>query len=148
VSDDDGVRKRQRVRRVQRYVLNPPMHVLVRAGLVPGLVLLETRGRRTGRRRRTVVGMHVEGETGWVVAEQGRHAGYVRNIEARPDVRLCRRGRWHGARAHLEPDDDAAARLAAFGRRSHAASVQRFGTDLMSVRFDLAPDDAGAAPPG
>ena len=124
---------------MQRYVLNPPMKVAVWAGLVPGLVLVETRGRRSGKRRRNVVGMLLDdgGDTGWVVAEQGRHAGYVRNIEADPQVRIRMRRRWRDARAQLLPDDDPAARLATFGRKSHEASVRRFGTDLATVRFDL-----------
>jgi deazaflavin-dependent oxidoreductase (nitroreductase family) len=119
-------------------VLNPPVKPLARFGLMPGYVLLETTGRKTGKRRTTVVGMHVEGSTGWVVSEQGHHAGYVRNIEAHPDVRVCVRRRWRPARAEVVPDDDAEARLAAFSR-SHAASVRRFGTQLLTVRFDLAP---------
>jgi deazaflavin-dependent oxidoreductase (nitroreductase family) len=110
--------------------------LLVRLGLVPGYVLLETRGRRTGKRRRTVVGVHFDGGTGWVVAEQGRHAGYVGNIAANPEVRVCVRGRWRRARAAALPDDDARARLDLFPR-SHAATVRRFGTDLMTVRLDL-----------
>ena len=125
---------------MQRYALNPPAKVAVRAGLVPGYALVETRGRRSGRRRRTVVGTHVEGMTAWVVAEQGRHAGYVRNLEADPDVRLCIRGRWRPARAHVVPDDDPEARLDMFRRRSHASAVRRFGTELLTVRFDLAED--------
>jgi deazaflavin-dependent oxidoreductase (nitroreductase family) len=119
-------------------VLNPPVKLAVRGGLVPGYVLVETRGRRSGKRRVNVVGMHVEGSTGWVVAEQGHHAGYVRNLEADPDVRVCVGRRWRPARAEVVPDDDAQARLAAFSR-SHAASVRRFGTQLLTVRFDLAP---------
>jgi deazaflavin-dependent oxidoreductase (nitroreductase family) len=140
VSDggEAGARKRKVVRWVQRYLLNPPTKLVVRAGLVPGYVLVETTGRRSGRRRVTVVGMHVEGSTGWVVAEQGRHAGYVRNIEAHPDVRVCSGRRWRAARATVVADDDPEARLAQFGR-SHSATVRRLGTDLLTVRFDLAP---------
>lgn len=131
-------RKRRWVRLVQRYVLNPPMKLAVWAGLVPGLVLVETRGRRSGKRRRNVVGMLLDGDTGWVVAEQGRYAGYVSNIEADPQVRVRIRRRWRDARAEVLPDDDPEARLATFGRRSHEASVRGFGTDLTTVRFDLA----------
>lgn len=133
-----SARKRRRVRAVQRYLLNPPVKLAVRLGLVPGCVLIETTGRRSGRRRRTAVGMHIEGSTGWVVAEHGRQAGYVRNIEAHPEVRVCVRRRWRAATAHVVPDDDPRARLASFGRPSHAAAVRRFGTDLLSLRFDLA----------
>ena len=138
MGEREDAARRHRIRLLQRYVLNPPVKLAVRAGLVPGYVLIETRGRRSGKRRVNVVGMHVEGSTGWVVAEQGHHAGYVRNLEADPDVRVCRRGRWRPARAEVVPDDDAQARLAAFSR-SHAAVVRRVGTQLLTVRFDLAP---------
>jgi deazaflavin-dependent oxidoreductase (nitroreductase family) len=106
---------------------------------VRGHVLVETAGHRTGKRRHTVVGMHIAGAVGWVVAEQGRHAGYVRNIEKNPDVRVCVHRRWLRASAHIAPEDDSQARLNSFKRARHAATVRRFGTDLLSVRFDFAP---------
>jgi deazaflavin-dependent oxidoreductase (nitroreductase family) len=80
--------------------------------------------------------MHIEGGTGWVVAEHGRDAAYVRNLEASPDVRVCVGRRWRPASAATVPDDDSEARLNSFNRRSHAASVRRFGTKLLTVRFD------------
>ena len=115
------------------------MKLLVWAGLLPGNVLIETKGRRTGKRRRNVVGMLLEGDTGWVVAEQGRHAGYVRNLEANPDVRVRVGRTWRPARAQVVEGDDVRARLEAFGRRSHAAAVRRFGTELTTIRFDFPP---------
>jgi len=114
------------------------MKLAVRLGLVRGHVLIESTGRRSGKRRRTVVGMHAENSTGWVVAEQGSHAGYVQNIEANPSVRVCIRGRWRTARAQVVPDDDSQARLDRFARPKHAANVRRFGTELLTVRFDFA----------
>jgi deazaflavin-dependent oxidoreductase (nitroreductase family) len=132
-------RKRRRVRLVQRYLLNPPVKLAVWAGFVAGYVLVETRGRRTGRRRRAVVGMKLDGNTGWVVAEQGSDAGYVRNLGSDPQVRVRIGRRWRVAQAHVVADDDPQARLDSFGRSSHAASVRRFGTNLTTVRFDLEP---------
>ncbi len=140
---DETATRRRRVRRMQRWLLNPPVKLLVWAGLVPGLVLVETTGRRSRRRRRNVVGMHVDGDVGWVVAEHGRHAGYVANLDADPDVRVRLRRRWRAARARIDDGDDPQARLASFDRSSHAAAVRRFGTDLLSIRFDLAPSDDG-----
>ena len=122
--------------RLQRYFLNPPMKAAVWVGLVPAHMIVETTGRVSGKRRRTVVGCHRDGDVLWVVAEQGRHAGYVRNLEARPDVRVRLGGKWRSAVASVVADDDPVARLAAFGA-SHAAAVQRFGTELLTVRFDL-----------
>ncbi len=137
MADDRSARKRQAVRFFQRYFLNPPLKLVVRTGLVPGYVLVETLGRRSGKRRRTVVGMRIEGSTGWVVAEHGRHAGYVANISAHPDVRVCRRGRWHTVRAEVVAADDPEARLDGFDRSIHAATLRRFGTDLLTLRFDF-----------
>jgi deazaflavin-dependent oxidoreductase (nitroreductase family) len=137
VDDDATKKKRARTRWFQRYLLNPPAKVAVWTGLVPGFVIVETTGRTTGKVRHNVVGMHYEGDTGWVVAEQGRHAGYVRNLEANPNVRVRVRGRWRAARARIRDDDDPQARLDAFGRRSHEAAVRRFGTDLLSIEFEF-----------
>lgn len=128
---------------MQRYLLNPPVKAAAWAGLSSGYVLVETRGRRTGRRRRNVVGMKIAGDTGWVVAEHGRRAGWVRNIEADADVSVRIGRRWRPARAEVVADDDPQARLDTFGS-SHAAAVRRFGTDLATVRFDLAPAGAPA----
>ncbi|MEY2470097.1 MAG: hypothetical protein QOF21_2795 [Actinomycetota bacterium] len=121
---------------MQRYALNPPVHLAVRAGLVPGYVIIETTGRRTGKRRHTVVGFHRDGDVGWIVAEQGRHAGYVCNLEANADVRVCLHGRWRRARAVTVPNDDPLARLKSFGR-VHAATVRGVGTDLLTIRVEL-----------
>jgi deazaflavin-dependent oxidoreductase (nitroreductase family) len=139
VTDDPAARKRRRIRRVQRYLVNPPATVAVRCGLVPGFVLIETIGRRSGKRRLNVVGMKIEGDTGWVIAEHGRHAGYVKNLEANPDVRVRMHRRWREAQAHIIDDDDPQARLESFNRRSHEAAVRRFGTDLLTLRFDFRP---------
>ena len=138
MGEQEDAARRHRIRLLQRYVLNPPVKLAVWTGLIPSYVLVETVGRKTGKRRRNVVGMHVDGDTGWVVAEQGRHAGYVANLSATPGVRVRLRGRWWHARAHVLLDDDPEARLAAFSK-SHAATVRRFGTDLTTIRFDLDP---------
>lgn len=132
-------RKRARVLSVQRWLLNPPMKLLVWVGVVPGHVVLETRGRRSGRRRLTVVGAYREHDTVWIVAEQGRHAAWVCNIEADPSVRVRHRARWHPARAVVVDDDDPRARLATWDRPGHARLVQALGTQLATVRLDLRP---------
>lgn len=137
-------RKRHLVRLLQRYLLNPPAKLLVWLGVVPGHALIETRGRRTGKRRRTVVGIQIEDGTGWIVAEQGRHAGYVRNLRSDPHVRVRLGGRWREGSAEIVADDDPQARLDSFGRRTHASAVRRFGTELMTVRVVLAPTTSAA----
>ena len=135
--DDAGAKKRKRIRVVQRYLVNPPAKAAVWTGLVPGFVIVETTGRKTGTIRHNVVGMKVDGDTGWVIAEQGRHAGYVRNLEANPYVRVRVKGHWRAARAHIRDDDDPEARLDTFARRSHEAAIHRFGTDLLTIEFDF-----------
>ena len=58
MADGSAAQKRRRVRWIQRFLLNPPAKVAVWCGLVPGFVLVETTGRRSGKRRRNVVGAH------------------------------------------------------------------------------------------
>ncbi|MGH3714979.1 MAG: nitroreductase/quinone reductase family protein [Micromonosporaceae bacterium] len=130
-------RKRRRVKLLQKYLLNPPVKLGVFLGLVPGHAILETTGRKSGKHRRTVVGVHPDGGALWIVAEQGRHAGYVRNLSAHPEVRVRLGGRWRSARGTVVESDDPQTRLESFGRPRHANIVRKVGTDLLSVRLDL-----------
>jgi len=136
----DVARARRRTKRLQRYVLNPPVKALTWLGLSPRHLLLETTGRTSGKRRRTVVGFARQDGALWVVAEQGRYAGYVRNLEAQPRARVRMQRRWHDVRASIVDDDDPVARLASFGDEQHARLVQKFGTALLSIRLDLLSD--------
>src|SRR3954470_24710879 len=97
---------RQRLkRRASRFVTVPMLNPLVRWGLeharVPSLALLETTGRRSGAARRVPVADGLRGDTSWIVAEHGRSASYVRNIEADPRVRVKARGRCRTGRATI-----------------------------------------------
>lgn len=133
----DDATKRRAVVLAQRYLLNPPVKLAVYSGLVPGYALLETVGRKSGRRRRTVVGAHRAGAAFWVVAEQGHHAAYVRNLKANPKVRVRLGRKWHEATATVVESDDPVARLKLFRMPGHARTVKTFGTDLLSIRLDL-----------
>ena len=124
------------VRGFQKRVLNPTVSALVRRGVVSGWALLETRGRRTGLPRTTPVGNGLSGDTFWLVAEFGRRASFVRNIQADPRVRVCVRGVWRSGTAHILEDDDARARLRTLPRLNSAA-VRAAGTDLLTIRIDL-----------
>lgn len=125
--------KRKAVVAFQRYMLNP-VTKLVAGSRASRTVLLETKGRRSGKPRRTPVGAKLDGDTLWIVAEQGRHANYVRNIEADPHVRVKVRGRWRSGVGHVLPEDDARART----RGSlNGFMVRLVGTELLTVRIAL-----------
>lgn len=137
----DARTKRRLVHAFQKHVFNPPVKALVALGLLPTHALLETTGRKSGEPRRTPVGngLDRDGRTFWIVAEHGRTASYVRNLEANPRVRVKVRGRWRSGTAHVLPDDDPRARLRAIGRGVNAAGVRALGTELLTVRIDLDP---------
>ncbi len=119
-------------------LINPIVRFLVERGIAPpSYAILETTGRRSGQPRRTPVGNGLDGDTFWIVAEHGRRAAYVRNIEADPRVRVKVRGRWHEGVAHLMPGDDPRERQRRIGLRLNAAVVRVMGTDLLTVRIDL-----------
>src|SRR5207253_11427326 len=88
-----------------------PIRFWLRRGIEPpGYALLVTIGHKTGKARRTQVGDGRVDNQFWMVAEHGVKAGYVRNIQTNPRVRLkLREGvrvRWHNGTAHLLYDDD------------------------------------------
>src|SRR5215211_1004729 len=91
-------------------LLNPFVKAAAGAGLpLPGLVILETTGRKTGEPRRTPVSRALDGDTLWVLAEH-RRGGYVRNIEANPRVRVRVGREWRTGTAHVLHDDDVSER--------------------------------------
>jgi deazaflavin-dependent oxidoreductase (nitroreductase family) len=131
-------------RRVSTFLsarlLNPVVRTASRAGLpLPGVVILETTGRKTGQVRRVPVGKALDGDTLWVIAEHGRRAAYVRNIEAQPRVRV-RIGRdWRAGTARVLADDDPRERQRRLPNRLNSAAVRVMGSDLVTVRIDLDP---------
>src|ERR1700757_1055387 len=81
--------KHRIVHTLQKYLLNPPIKLALAMGLpLPGYALLETKGRKTGKPRRTPVGDGRLGNQFWPVAEHGMNAGYVRNIQRNSRVGL------------------------------------------------------------
>jgi len=131
-----AVTKRRVAIAIARRVVSPLVTLAVALRLVRGWALLETRGRRTGLRRRTPVGNGLLDGTFWLVAAHGRGAGYVRNIEADPRVRVFVRGRWHSGTAVLLPEDDPLERQRSLPRLN-ALAVRLVGTDLLTIRIDL-----------
>lgn len=126
--------KRRAVTWFQGHVANPLMRPAAR--FVPGMAVIESQGRRSGLPRRVPVGGKLDGSSFWLVAEHGRRAGYVRNIEAHPRVRLMIRGQWHDGTAYLLPDDDVSQRLKQ-QPVYNSIGVRMMGTDLLTVRIDL-----------
>jgi deazaflavin-dependent oxidoreductase (nitroreductase family) len=124
------------VKTFQRRLLNPVVKTLVRRGLVGGWAILETRGRKSGSPRETPVGNGLRGDRFWIVAEFGRRASYVRNIEADPHVRVCVRGVWRSGTARILDDVDPR-ELQRTLPRLNAAAVRLVGTDLLTIRIDL-----------
>ena len=139
--------KRQIVHTLQKYLFNPPIKLALGIGLpLPGYALLETIGRKTGKIRRTPVGDGRIGNQFWLVAEHGMKAGYVRNMENNPRVRLkLRKGlkyRWHTGTAHLLLDDDPRERQRSLAKNlpssaGNSRAVRLFGTQLLTIRIDL-----------
>ena len=129
-------------RRVSTFItaklVNPIVRTAARLGVpLPMVVILETRGRRSGRPRRIPVGKAIEGDTLWVVAEHGRRAAYVRNIEADPRVRVRTGRRWLSGTARVLADDDWRERQRRMPNKVNSAAVRLMGTEHVTVRVDL-----------
>lgn len=138
---------------VQNRAINPLISALIERGLAPPTyALLETVGRRTGRRRRVPVANGLDGDTFWLIAALGDHAAYVHNLRADPRVRVKARParlrdglriRWRSGTAHPLPDDDARARHRRLGRgrpgyRLDGILLRGLATgDMLTIRIDL-----------
>ena len=142
------------VRTFQRHTINPLMRLLLAIGINPlGVAILETRGHASGKIRRVPVGNGREGDSFWIIAEHGTRAGYVRNIQHDPQVRVrLRTGlryRWVPGLATVRPDDDPLARqrhIIAWHplRALNAINVRVLGADLLTVHVQLlSPAQAG-----
>lgn len=129
-----SIDKRAVSRALAKYGANPIVGRM--AGYVPWWSLLETIGRKSGLPRRNPVGNGLQGDTFWIVSEHGRRAGYVRNIEANPRVRIRVNGRWRTGTAHPLPDDDPRERQRQLSR-FNSGLVRVMGTELLTVRVDL-----------
>ena len=114
-------------------IVNPPTRPI--AGWAPWWVLLETTGRRTGEPRSTPLARGPrEGNVVWLASVHGRHATWVHNIEARPEVRIKLSGRWYRARATVREFDEAIARrFNAYAR----SGPRTLGIDPVLIRVDL-----------
>jgi len=134
---------------LQKRVINPVVMLAHNLGFPPpGDALLETTGRRTGVPRRTPVCDGLDGDVFWLVAQRGRRAGWVRNIQANPRVRVkVRSGSgvvWRAGTALILDDDDPRARWRLIGgenlaRRLCVGASAAMSTAPLTVRIDLDP---------
>jgi len=137
------VNRRRFARALDRYTFNALVKGGAAVGIQPfGIVVLETVGRRSGKLRRTPVGGHLQDDSVWLVAEHGRQADYVRNIEADPHVRVKVKRKWRRGVARLLPEDDWRDRLRAMGRgrpglRMTLALTRMLATEAVTVRIGL-----------
>jgi len=130
---------------IGRYTANPLMRGMFRLGITPpGMALVETIGRRTGAVRHTpVIAYASDEQTLWLIAQHGNHAGWVRNFEASPQVRVRLGRHWRAGTAELLPDDDVKARIRTFasnpvGRAMNAATFRALESQPVTVRIKLA----------
>jgi len=105
---------------------------------LPSQVVLETTGRVSGRPRHTPIGGRLDGNTYWFVSMHGDSSNYMRNIKADNNIRVRIGGHWRTGRAHLLPDDHAAARNEQFSWVNRTAN-SGLGDQLLTVRIDLDP---------
>jgi len=129
----ERIAPRGTVRRYQRLAMP-----LFRAssGIVPGFSLIETTGRRTGKKRLTPVGGRVQGDVFWLVAGVGRDADYVRNIEADPRVRVKKLGRWRTGTAKICDKDNAMKRMF-WVNPANGFFLLLAGGERQTIRVDL-----------
>jgi deazaflavin-dependent oxidoreductase (nitroreductase family) len=139
-------------------VINSVVRLLLTAGLAPPTyALLETTGRRSGKRRQLPVANGLDGDTFWLIAGLGERAQYMRNIQADGRVRIKARParlrsglrmRWRTGTAQPLPEDDARSRQRqlAGGRPGYRAdaillrTLARFAAaEMLTVRIDLDP---------
>jgi deazaflavin-dependent oxidoreductase (nitroreductase family) len=139
--------RRVTIARLQQSLINPLDKLAFTLRVPPpGDALLETTGRQTGRPRVTPVCDCLEGDTFWIIVQDGRGADYVKNIEADPRVRvkgsLSRDDGWRAGTAHILDDDDPAERVRVLsrGNRWRRLCLQAsggLGASPMTVRIDL-----------
>jgi deazaflavin-dependent oxidoreductase (nitroreductase family) len=120
------------------------MRGLFKLGITPpGMALVETIGRRSGAVRHTPVAYTPGDEdTLWLIAQHGEHAGWVRNFQASPQIRVRLGRNWRTGTAELLPDDDVKARIRTFsdstvGRAVTAATFRALESQPVTVRIAL-----------
>jgi deazaflavin-dependent oxidoreductase (nitroreductase family) len=129
---------------IGRYTANPMMRGLFKLGITPpGMALVETIGRRSGAVRHTPVAYTPgDQDTLWLIAQHGEHAGWVRNFQTSPQIRVRLGRNWRTGTAELLHDDDVKARIRTFsdsavGRAVTAATFRALESQPVTVRIQL-----------
>src|SRR5258707_196752 len=129
--------KRAIARGTTKWLVNPLMRPLLRAGLAPTHALLETTGRKSGQPRQIPVGNGLRGGDFWIVTEHGYSADYVKNIQANEHVRVKVGRRWYEGTAEILPDDDPRERMRMLGRPVNDSLIKLVGTEELVIRVRL-----------
>lgn len=106
-------------------------------GWLPGWGVVETVGRRTGLRRQVPVGGRVTKDAFWLVAGNGRHSAFVKNLEATPRVRVRARGQWHDGTAQIVDDDPLPRLLRSNPLNGLFVWLANRHSEMLTVRVDL-----------
>jgi len=106
-----------------------------------GALVMETFGRRSGKRRLIPMGCLKDADRLLVVAEHGRQSDWLCNALAAPQslVRLWLAGRPFTGRVHVLEGEDAENLLARIGNKVHTATIRAMAHDPCVVAIDLAP---------
>jgi hypothetical protein len=80
-----------------------------------------------------------DGDTFWFVAAHGTQAGYVRNLQASPRVRVNADGAWRAGTAAVLLGDDALARSRTLPYQWDAAIGRMMASAPLTIRIDLDP---------
>jgi deazaflavin-dependent oxidoreductase (nitroreductase family) len=130
----------------EKHLANPPLRALLLLGLAPqAFALIETTGRRTGRRRLTPVGNGLDDDVFWLIAARGYRSSYVANLTASPRCRVKAGRRWHAGTATVLDDDDALGRRARLDQangiigRLDGLAFRATATRPVTIRIDLDP---------
>jgi deazaflavin-dependent oxidoreductase (nitroreductase family) len=91
-------------RAYQKYVGTPMFKTF--CGFAPGYAVLETTGRKTGKRHQVPIGGRLAGDAYHLISAVGRRSHYLLNIEADPSVRVKVHGRWRDGTAQIRPVDE------------------------------------------
>lgn len=136
---------RRTVQRIGRRTINPVAVGLLRLGLPAppysprSALVMETVGRRSGKRRVTPMGYVRDGGGLLVVAEHGRRADWLRNARASGTVRVWLGRQAYRGRVRVLDDADPGDVLRRIGP-VHGMVVRALADEPKVVRIDLLPE--------